>query len=594
MKFFKTFLACLLAIFVGSIFSTIFSIFVFMGVVGALLWGGDSSVDLTPKPNSILHIDFSSSISDSPSQSLWDSFDINTMSVNTPITTYKAVQAIEAATYDPNIKGLFLDFPMDFSLSTNAIYELRMAIEEFRAVSGKFVISYSDYYTQGQYWLAAQSDVIYMNPYGAFEWSGMASQVLFYKNTLAKFGVEPEIFRHGRYKSAIEPFTLDRMSEDSRNQTQELLGSMWGRVVKDVAQDSGVDSTQLQEYANTLELTQGRDALRSGVVDSLAYRNGAVDYLAAMTQQENGKAVLVSLYDYAQRTPTRNLSLPRVALLYADGEMYDQSMGEDREIIGRDLAQQIEKLRRDDQVKAVVVRVNSPGGSVMAADIIYNQMVELRKVKPVVISMGDYAASGGYYISCMADEIIAAPTTITGSIGVFGMMFNIEKGAHDLLGLSMDVVKTNDMADIGNIFRAMTPAERHFMQSSVDSTYVRFVGLVAQGRGMSYQTADDLAQGRVFSGVQALENGLVDGLGTLNDAIFAAARRANLAEGYLVDTYPKGSNGGFSEIIGAIGVRAKQLLVGSEAQDIAQQEIKRLKSRCGVQAKIPWDLTINM
>ncbi len=595
MNFFKTFLACLLAIVVGGIFSTIFSILVFAGILGAISsFSGESEIPQI-KANSILHLNFDKAIADSPVKSLSGAFDFSTLSIKETLTTRSVVKALESAASDPNIKGVFIDMPLTFALSSDAIYQMRKALADFRESSGKFVVSYADYYSQGGYWLASLSDVIYMNPYGALEWSGLSSQVMFYKNTFEKFGVKPEIFRYGKYKSAIEPYMLDQMSPENRHQTQELLGSIWGSISADVASEVKIDGSELQKMANTLELSQPKVAVEKGMIDSLGYRESAVNYLSALTGQEDGQVNLVKLSDYVRRGYHEMVGAPKVALYYADGAIMDISTGADREIIGKKMARDLEKLRRDSTIKAVVVRVNSPGGSVLASDVIYDQMVKLRKEKPVVVSMGSYAASGGYYIACPADEIIAAPTTLTGSIGVFGMMFNVEKGAKDFFGLDVDVVKTNTMSDLGNIFREMTPAERHFMQRGVDSTYVRFVSLVATERGMSFQQANDLAQGRVWSGVEALENGLVDALGTLEDALASGADRANLDGGYRVVTYPEIEHEGFGVLLNALSSKVVKWIMGDPSLEyIAKENIEKLRHQQGVQAIMPYSLEVEL
>ncbi len=593
MNFFKTFLACLLAIVVGGIFSTIFSIMLFFGIVGAISSLGADSIAPQVKANSILHLNFDKALSDSPANSLAGVFDFSTLSIKETLTTRAAVKAIESAASDPNIKGVFIDLPLTFSLSTDAIYQLREALDDFRESSGKFVVSYADYYSQGGYWLASGADVLYMNPYGALEWSGLSSQVMFYKNTFEKFGVKPEIFRYGKYKSAIEPYMLDAMSPENRHQTQELLGSIWGSISADVAKEAGVEPSALQQMANTLELAEPRIAMEKGFIDTLAYRDTAVGYLAALTGEKEGKANLVKLSDYVRGGNYEPMGAPKIALYYADGAIMDISTGADREIIGNKMARDLEKLRRDSTIKAVVVRVNSPGGSVLASDIIYDQMVKLRGEKPVVVSMGSYAASGGYYIACPADEIIAAPTTLTGSIGVFGMMFNVEKGAKDFFGLDVDVVNTNTMSDLGNMFREMTPAERHFMQRGVDSTYVRFVSLVAKEREMSFEKANSLAQGRVWSGVEALSNGLVDELGTLEDALVSGASRANIAENYRVAVYPQMDDEGFGALLNAFSSKAVKWIMGEPSiEDLAKDNIEKLKHQQGLRAIMPYTLEV--
>lgn len=591
MNFIKTFFACLLAIVVGSIFSTLLSVFIFSMVIGAMLSGMSEPVQITA--NTVLHIDLAQPIQENKPSNPLDQFNFSDMTIKSTLTTYEAAQAIRDAASDPNIKGIFIDVPMVPQASTDALYELREAIAEFRRESEKFVIAYGDYYSQGTYWLASGADKIYLNPKGNLLWNGLSAQVMFYKQTLAKLGIEPEIFRHGKFKGAVEPFLLDKMSDENRLQMSSLSNSIWGQLVGDVASARSIDSAQLQRYADSLSIAFPADALKHGMVDSLCYRDAVLAHLSRLTDvSEEKDPNFISLSKYINRSYRNYSGTEKIALLYAVGEIMDQNSGGDA-IVGNTLRKEIAKLRRDKNVKAVVLRVNSPGGSVLASDIIHHELQLLKNEKPLVVSMGDYAASGGYYISCPADEIVAAPTTLTGSIGVFGMWFNAQKGARDILGINVDVVGTNTSADLGNIFRPMTPAERHFMQNGVDSAYVGFVNLVAAGRDMSFEQVDSMAGGRVWSGRQALEAKLVDRLGTLNDAIELAAMKAGITS-YRVSTYPKAKETGLDAIFAsALSETANLIFATKDPQKIIQQQLENIRAKQGIVSRMPFDIEIN-
>lgn len=591
MNFIKTFFACLLAIVVGSIFSTLLSVFIFSMVIGAMLSGMSEPVQITA--NTVLHIDLAQPIQENKPSNPLDQFNFSDMTIKSTLTTYEAAQAIRDAASDPNIKGIFIDVPMVPQASTDALYELREAIAEFRRESEKFVIAYGDYYSQGTYWLASGADKIYLNPKGNLLWNGLSAQVMFYKQTLAKLGIEPEIFRHGKFKGAVEPFLLDKMSDENRLQMSSLSNSIWGQLVGDVASARSIDSAQLQRYADSLSIAFPADALKHGMVDSLCYRDAVLAHLSRLTDvSEEKDPNFIGLSKYINRSYRNYSGTEKIALLYAVGEIMDQNSGGDA-IVGNTLRKEIAKLRRDKNVKAVVLRVNSPGGSVLASDIIHHELQLLKNEKPLVVSMGDYAASGGYYISCPADEIVAAPTTLTGSIGVFGMWFNAQKGARDILGINVDVVGTNTSADLGNIFRPMTPAERHFMQNGVDSAYVGFVNLVAAGRDMSFEQVDSMAGGRVWSGRQALEAKLVDRLGTLNDAIELAAMKAGITS-YRVSTYPKAKDTGLDAIFAsALSETANLIFATKDPQKIIQQQLENIRAKQGIVSRMPFDIEIN-
>lgn len=587
-QFFKTFFACLLAIVASSILSFFFWIFMLTSIISF------SEETYTVGSNSILKIDLSADISDNPTINSVDNFDFTNFKINKPVSLLEAISLIEKAGEDPRISGILINSSLISPISTSSLYELRRAISDFRTASSKFVISYGDIYTQGTYYLASVSDKIYMNPQGGMDWSGMSSTVMFYKGLFDKLGIEPEIVRHGKFKGAVEPFLMDKMSPENRLQMEQIIGSVWGYIVKEIGDSRSIDSAKLQQLANDMSAIRPQAAMENGLVDDLYYKDQLIAEMSKLTGEDEPRTISLSQYQTANSSAGKGniLANDQIAVVYAQGEIIDVGNSlQTGSIVGNSLAAEIRKIREDDDTKAMVLRVNSPGGSVLASDIIWREVELTQKVKPVIISMGEYAASGGYYISCPADQIVTTPTTITGSIGVFGIMFNLEKAAREKLGITVDVVRTNPMADAGGMFRALTPAERLIMQNSIDSTYVRFVNLVAQGRHISYEKVDDMASGRVWSGLQAIDNGLADKIGTIQDAINMAAEKAAITD-YRIKTYPENDDsfGSLLKSVTSISTKYIKEVVGITPEiDQVKQAIEKHQ---GIKAKLPYDIKL--
>ena len=519
-SFFKTFLASLLAFVVGAMLLGIFVVMVMAGV-SALF----SSPMVTVGPNTVLRIDLGERITDSPDVSPLGGVDLRTMSVHPTYSLLDALTAIENAAEDERITGIYLNVTGNADLEL--LSELRTAIAMFRE-SGKFVISYSDVYTQGSYYLSSVADKMYLHPEGSLLWQGMASNVLFYKGLMDKLGVRAEVVRHGDYKAAVEPFMYEQMSPESRRQTETLLNTIWGSVLAEISASRGIDSAVLQNYATDLAVRSPELAVEYGLVDSLLYKDQVDSLLVDLSGAEGDEPKCVTLGQYiSSHTILPVKSDNEVAVVYVDGEIVDgPSM--DGYVGGETVAAQLAEVRTDDKVKAVVLRVNSPGGSALASDVIWREVELLRAQKPVVVSMGSEAASGGYYVSCAADAILASPVTITGSIGVFGLMFDLSDALRNKLGITVDVVRTNPSSDLGMPFRSLSSTERDYLQAQVESVYQTFVEHVANGRNLSVQQVDGIAGGRVWSGLSAREIGLVDGFGGLKEAIVLAADRAGV------------------------------------------------------------------
>lgn len=603
-SFFKTFFACLLAIVVSGIAFVILSFIMLaalIGMVGSI--GSGSGKVAVMRPHTVLRIDLAQPFVDKARGNALDLFDYNEFSFREQTTLYEAVTLIGKAAEDPDIDGIYLNVPMAIPSSVSTLYELRQALAEFRE-SGKFVVSYADVYSQGGYYLASVGDKVCLNPQGGLAWQGLSSNVMFYKGLLDKLGVQAELIRHGKFKGAGEPFILDHLSDENRLQMESMTSSVWDYLVSEIAESRELVADSLQAYASRLAVATPVDAVRLGFVDSLYYRDQMTRELARLSGQDSsGKPRILPLTSYRSagrgglgRTTMGNaMSSNEIALVYADGEIVDAG-DKNKQIVGNALAETLSKVRQDDEVKAVVLRVNSPGGSALAADIIWREVYLTAREKPVIVSMGSYAASGGYYISCGAGYIVTAPTTLTGSIGVFGLLFNVEEGAREHLGLTADVVRTNRSADMGNLFRPLTTAERLYIQNGVDTVYSRFVGLVAQGRNLPVDSVDAMAGGRVWTGVQAMENGLADCTGTLRDAIRIATEHAGLEpDDYVVRQYPAPESSSFASILGSLTTSAMMKVMGGGSLQGLGTEAVRAREMVmdqGIKAAMPYRFEI--
>ncbi len=593
-SFFKTFFACLLAVFASGILFLLLGGIILAGMISLI--GGSFAKSETIEPNSILRIDLRIPVVDHPSLSASQRFDYATFSVRKEFSLLDLTDAIARAAEDPRIDGICLEMPEILPTSLSILYEIRQALAQFRG-SGKFVVSYADTYSQGGYYLASGGDRLYLNPQGFVEWRGLGSTTLFYKELLDKLGVEPILIRHGAFKSAGEPFLRTEMSDENRLQTSQMLASVWGWMVDQVAASRELSADTLQQYASRLELASASKALAAGMVDSLFYRDQFLAEMGRLTQRDEPRWVDAQNYKAGSG---KGKSSNEIALVYASGEVVDQGDPQ-AEIVGRSMAELLADLREDDHVKGVVLRVNSPGGSALASDVIAREVRLLAEKKPIVVSMGDFAASGGYYIACGADELFASPATLTGSIGVFGLMFDVERGAKEKLGITSDRVGTNPSADIGItglLWRNLTPLEHRYIQQGVDSIYNQFVRCVAQGREMEPARVEALAGGRVWAGVDARSNGLVDRLGTLRDAIGQVALNCGLEPNeYTLTTYPEYALSLADLVMDAwggvrAGLKASRTTALERRLETEKQRLDRRLNQQGVRAELPFEITI--
>lgn len=458
------------------------------------------------------------------------------------------LSAIQKAKETEQIKGIYLEAGQLFSASPASIEEARKALLDFKQ-TGKFIVAYGDVYSQGEYYLCSVADKIVLNPQGSIDWKGLSAQPIFYKDLLEKLGIEMQIFKVGTYKSAVEPFIANQMSEANRTQVQTYLNSIWEKIVSDVATSRRLTIEALNFYADQgISLKASHEFVTAQMVDTLMYKDEMKSFLKGLVGIENDeKLQTLSLEEMSnvQKNIPMNKSGNILAVYYAAGEIIDDANsllpGEENYIVGSRMITDLSKLREDDNVKAVVIRIDSPGGSAFASEQIWNEVVKLKAHKPVVVSMGGMAASGGYYISCAADTIFAESTTLTGSIGIFGMIPNMQNLLNDKLGIHTDIVKTNRYADLGDISRPLNPAESQFIQNSIERGYDLFITRCADGRNMNKEEIQKVAEGRVWTGSMAQEIGLVDALGGIDDAITTAAQLADIKE-YTLLSYPEMEN----------------------------------------------------
>lgn len=507
-----------------------------------LIWtiGSSSQSTVTVKPKSVLYMDLSYDIPERTSSDNLSSVLGSLQNKNADMSGMNDIIAnIDYAKNDPNISGIFLEMSSVGTSPAN-IEEIRNRIISFRE-SGKFVITYSETMAQNAYYLATAGNEIYINPDGMLDIHGMASQIMFYKHLLDKLDIEIQIIRgpNNKFKSAVEPYFLDKMSDANREQMEKLLNSIWFKIVSDINVSRGINIQRINELADNLALTfDAGVALDEGFVDGLAYRDEIIARIKDLADiEKSGKINVVTNSQYASARPEPKAKADKIAVIYANGQIIDGD-GDDATIGSTTLSKAIREARENKKVKAIVMRVNSPGGSALASEVIRREVELAKAEKPFIISMGNYAASGGYWISSEGDYIFADPTTLTGSIGVFGTFPNAKKFLNETVGLTFDVAKTNKNADFGSITEPLTDYQKAMLQKYVGKTYNDFTALVARTRGLRQSYVDSIGQGRVWTGADALELGLVDELGGLDKAIEYAANKANLKD-YSIKNYPK-------------------------------------------------------
>ncbi len=585
------FLGNVLAVIVGLFVFSIVAMLIFFGIIG--LVASTSEKEVTLESNSILHLDLNgrtlverTSEEDLVFGSFLDPFGGEN---NAGLVNLK--KAIGEAKTNENVKGIYLNAGL-IGAGQAGLLELREALLDFKE-SGKFIVAYDEAYSEGGYFLASVADEIYLNPLGGIDFNGFSSEGIFLKGFFEKVGIKPEVFRVGEFKSAVEPFILDKMSPENRLQTQYFLDDINNHALELIAKSRGIAQDSLIRINHQMLVRKPKDAVTYKLATALKYEDEVHSILKEkLGLKEDDQIATINATDLGGMAKSINItSSNRIAVIIAEGEIVDGNA--EGAISSEKFAKEIRKARKDENIKAIVLRVNSPGGSILASDVIWREMSEAKKVKPVIVSMGEVAASGGYYISAPADTIVAQPNTITGSIGIFGILFNVQELVNDKLGVTTDVVSTGELSDFGNMARPLSEVERTIIQSSVEDGYETFISRVAEGRGMHPDSVRKIASGRVWTGSQAKARGLVDVLGGLDTAIGIAAAKIKAGDDYRVVYYPE-KKPWFEELMVSfsdqVQVRILQTQLGDQYP--LYQKIQRLKNYQGVQVRMPQDLVI--
>ena len=590
----KDFLKFTLATVTGIILSSIVLFIIGMVTLFGIMAASDTETIV--KKNSVMILDLNGTLVERTQE---DPLGILSQLFNDDSNTYgldDILSSIKKAKENEDIKGIYLQ-ANSLGTSYASLQEIRNALLDFKE-SGKFVIAYADSYTQGLYYLSSAADKVLLNPKGMIEWRGIASTPLFYKDLLQKIGVEMQIFKVGTYKSAVEPFIATEMSPANREQVTTFISSIWSQVTEGVSASRNIPVDSLKAYADRmLMFYPAEESVRCGLADTLVYRNDVRDYLKRLVDiDEDDNLSLLGLGDMinVRKNVPKDKSGNIIAVYYASGEItdYPGSATSEEGIVGSKVIRDLRKLKDNDDVKAVVLRVNSPGGSAFASGQIWYAVKELKTKKPVFVSMGDYAASGGYYISCGADTIVAEPTTLTGSIGIFGMVPNV-KELTDKIGLSYDVVKTNKYADFGNIMRPFSEGEKALLQMMVAEGYDTFITRCAEGRHTTKEAIEKIAEGRVWTGEAAKELGLVDELGGIDKALDIAVAKARVG-GYTIVSYPEKKDVLSSLLDTKPTNYVESQLLKSKLGEYYRQFglLTNLKEQSMIQARVPFELNI--
>ena len=587
--FLKVMIASALGFLIAQIIISIIAMVMFIGAAGSV-FSSMSSEKFLLQDNSVLNLKLDGTIVErvaepDPFTSLLSSQYPSSMGLN------DIVSAIRKAKSNDNIKGIYLD-SRSLSASMATLAEIRSELNNFKE-NGKFIVAYADTYTQGGYYLASVADKISINPQGMLDLHGLSSTPIFFKDALDKLGIDMQIFKVGTYKSAVEPFTQNEMSEANREQVSSYLNDAWSFMRSDLAMSRSLTDEQIDNLANEMPMLQSTEYLLSAnLVDTLLYEAEMKNYLRELLDIDDDKKIPSATVANMKSVKTKNVLKTEntVAILYANGNITSGTGSSG--IQDKYLVNEIEKLKNDDDIKAVVFRINSGGGSAYASEQIWKAIEDLKAEKPVIASMGDMAASGGYYIACNANSIVAQPTTITGSIGIFGMIPNLE-GTTNKIGVHTETVKTNEFADFGNLTRPFNERERELMQNYVEAGYDLFLTRCAEGRNMDKETLAQYAEGRVWTGNQAKEIGLVDELGGLERAIEIAADMANLGKSYVIFEYPK-----LTSPIEELLNPAKEELAAKTIKNYLGESfelfmlLKNIKDQDYIQARIPFELNI--
>lgn len=583
--------------FLKYVLATIIGLLIFLFITMLLLIGiaasSSSSDEITVTNGSVLELKFDKAISEREPENPFGELGFSFGSFTSTDGLDQIKATIRKAKNDENIEGIFLNMGM-IDAGMGKLEEIRNELIDFKK-SGKFIVSYGDMTTEKGYYLASVADKIYLNPLGALEFNGMSSEVYFFKNMLEKLDIKPQIFKVGDYKSAVEPFFLDKMSEANREQVTSFLNSINDYQLQNIAKTRKLNYEELKKVSSEMLVRTPEDAKKYKLITDVGYYDQALDYIkakAGVAKDKKLELVSFSKYKKAKGASESGSSKNRIAVIYAEGDIVDGEGGEDN-IGGMRYAEAIRQARLDDKVKAVVLRISSPGGSALASDVMWREIQLTKKVKPIIASMSDVAASGGYYMAMGCDTIVAHPNTITGSIGVFGVIPNIQGFLNNKLGITVDNVSTGKYSDVPTISRPMTALEGQVIQNQIDQIYETFTSKAAQGRGMTQDKLKTLASGRVWSGAEAKERNLIDLYGGLEKAIEVAAAAANIKDDYRIKELPRRKSF-FEEMFGGSGSQVKEQAVKAELGQLYPyyKLYKKVENMSGVQARLPYELTI--
>lgn len=590
----KNFLIYTLATITGIILASLLFFIVMISSLSIMVASGDKPVSITG--NSILVFNAGVPVPDRTDPNPLAGFDIINMTVTQAPGLNDIFKNLEKAANDERIKGILIENGlMESGWATTE--EIRNALEKFRAESGKFVIAWSDYILLQQgYYLSSIADKIYINPSSSVDFRGLSGDVMFYKKALEKIGVDVQVIRHGKYKGAVEPFLLDGLSKENREQISAYIGSIWNHAVAEMSEARNIPEDRLNLLADKLEGYLAPGALASGLVDGLIFRDQLYDtlkILSGLTTDDKIQLVPMAKYTRVPAAKKPVSSRNKISVIFASGNIV-MGKGNEYNIGGTNFADIIRKERKDSSVKAIVLRVNSPGGSAIASDEIWRELKLASEIKPVVVSMGNYAASGGYYISVPGTKIFANPTTLSGSIGVFGLIPNAEKLLEQKLGIGYETVNTNENSDFLSPFRPLEPFEKNVMQASIEKVYTDFVSKVAEGRKKSFVDVDSIAQGRVWTGADAKTRGLVDEIGGLREAVRSAAELAGLDSLYVIKELPSIQDP-YTRLINQLSGNIRMSILKKELGDSFRfyNDIKELGAATGIQARMPYLIDIH-
>ena len=588
----KNFLKYTLATITGIILSSILFFIILIAALSGMVASGEKPASISDK--SVLVLKAGVPIPDRGNQNPFAGIDIVNRTFSPSPGLNEILKNIDKAAHDSKITGILIEnglVPPGWATTE----EIRNALEKFKE-SGKFIVSYSDYILmQEGYYLSSVSDRIYISPGTMLDFKGLSGEVMFYKKALDKIGVEVQVTRHGKFKGAVEPFILDKLSKENEEQIKDYVGSIWNHVIEDISKSRDIPAEKLNLIADNLGANIATGALENKLVDGLMFRDALIDTLKSLSGTDKKDDIrLVSMTKYSKVPDSKKIISVknRIAVIFASGTIV-MGKGNDDNIGGNHYSEVVRKERLDTSVKAIVLRVNSPGGSAVASDMIWRELELAAQVKPVIISMGNYAASGGYFISAPGTKIYASPTTISGSIGVFGLIPNASKLMEQKLGITTQTVNTNKYSDFPSIYRPMDKYEKETMQLSIEKIYSDFVSKVAAGRKMNPESVDNIGQGRVWTGSSCLKIGLVDEIGGLNDAIIGASKLAGV-EKYSIRELPVVEDP-FTSLLNQLGEEVKMSILRKELGESVRfyNELMEIKNLSGIQARLPYFIEIH-